>query len=89
MRSTSRIYTIITVGIIVAATGGAVWAGPPLGPVTVTASNPGDQFEPAVAWDYEHNQWLAVWEQDVSGERVPCLYIYTFDSWVDRECANV
>ncbi len=69
MRSTFRIHAIITVVIIVAAIGGTAWAEPPMGPVTVTASNPGDQFEPAVAWDHEHNQWLTVWEQDVSGVR--------------------
>ncbi len=54
---------------VVAATGGVTWAGPPMGPVTVTASNPGDQSTPALAWDHEHSQWLAVWEQDVSGVR--------------------
>lgn len=48
----------------------AVAAAPPLmGPVTITASNPGDQFIPAVAWDHEHLQWLVVWEQDISGVR--------------------
>ncbi len=69
MRSTFRIHAVITVAIIVTALGGTASAEPPMGPVTVTASNPGDQFTPAVAWDHEHNQWLAVWEQDVSGVR--------------------
>jgi len=69
MSSTAKTVSTITIIIIAAATGGAVWAGPPMGPVNVTASNPGDQFEPAVAWDHEHNQWLTVWEQDVSGVR--------------------
>ena len=69
MRSTFRIHAVITVAIIVTALGGTASAEPPMGPVTVTASNPGDQFEPAVAWDHEHNQWLTVWEQDVSGVR--------------------
>ena len=69
MRSTFRIFAVITVGIIVAAMGGTVWAEPPMGPVTITASNPGDQYTPAVASDQEHDQWLVVWEQDVSGVR--------------------
>lgn len=69
MNSAAKTFTLITIVIIVAATGGAVWADPPMGPVTTTASNPGDQFEPAVAWDNEHKRWLAVWEQDVSGVR--------------------
>lgn len=69
MSSTAKTLISITIFIIVAATGGAVWADPPMGPVTVTASNPGDQFKPALAWDNEHKRWLAVWEQDVSGVR--------------------
>lgn len=69
MSSTAKTVTTITIVIIIAATGGAVWAEPPMGPVIVTASNPGDQFEPALAWDNEHKRWLAVWEQDVSGVR--------------------
>jgi hypothetical protein len=69
MSSKATTVTSITIGIIFAATAGGVWAEPPMGPVTVTASNPGDQFEPAVAWDHEHNQWLAVWEQDIDGVR--------------------
>ena len=69
MHSTFRIVAIITFVLSVVVPGGAVWAEPPMGPVTVTASNPGDQFTPAVAWDHEHNRWLAVWEQDISGVR--------------------
>lgn len=69
MRSNCRIVALITFIISVAATGTVTWAGPPMGPVTVTASNPGDQYTPALAWDHEHNRWLAVWEQDVSGVR--------------------
>jgi len=69
MSSTANAFTTITIIIIVAATGGAAWAEPPMGPVTTTAQNPGDQFTPAVAWDHEHYQWLTVWEQDVSGVR--------------------
>jgi len=45
----------------------AVASDPVLGPVTVTASNPGDQFRPAVAYDAEHDRYLAVWHQEVSG----------------------
>ncbi len=67
MRSTFRFVAVIV--IIVAAIAGGAWAEPPMGPVTVTASNPGDQFTPAVAWDHEHDRWLAVWEQDISGVR--------------------
>jgi len=69
MHSTFRILAIITFVFSVVVPGGAAWAEPPMGPVTVTASNPGDQFTPAVAWDHEHNLWLAVWEQDISGVR--------------------
>lgn len=69
MHSTFRILAIVTFVLSVVVPGGAAWAEPPMGPVTVTASNPGDQFTPAVAWDHEHNQWLAVWEQDISGVR--------------------
>ena len=68
MRSTSRIATVIAFFFATAMAGG-VGAEPPMGPVTVTASNPGDQFTPAVAWDHEHSRWLAVWEQDISGVR--------------------
>jgi hypothetical protein len=69
MHSTFKVFAIITLVLGVFVPGGAVWAVPPMGPVTVTASNPGDQFTPAVAWDHEHNLWLAVWEQDISGIR--------------------
>lgn len=69
MSSTARTFTTIAIVIIVAATGGTLWAEPSMGPVTTTAENPGDQFTPAVAWDHEHSQWLTVWEQDVSGVR--------------------
>ncbi|MEX1311617.1 MAG: hypothetical protein AB1Z65_14420 [Candidatus Sulfomarinibacteraceae bacterium] len=69
MRSTFRAAALITLVLGVIATGGAVWAAPPMGPVTVTASDLGDQFTPAVAWDHEHEYWLAVWEEDVSGVR--------------------
>jgi len=69
MRSVFRIVTTIIFVFVVAAAGGAVWAEPPMGPVTITASNPGDQYTPAVAWDQDHSQWLTVWEQDVSGVR--------------------
>jgi hypothetical protein len=66
MRSVFGIVTIITFVFIVAA-GGTAIAEPPMGPVTTTASNPGDQYTPAVASDLEHDQWLVVWEQEVSG----------------------
>lgn len=69
MHSTFRIVAVITFVLSVVVPGGAVWAEPPMGPVTITASNPGDQYTPAVAWDHEHGNWLAVWEQDVSGVR--------------------
>lgn len=69
MHSTLRVVALIALAINVAATGGVTWAEPPMGPVTVTASNPGDQYAPSLAWDHEHSQWLAVWEQDVSGVR--------------------
>jgi hypothetical protein len=67
MRSIFRNVTTIILVFIVVATCGAAFAEPPMGPVTVTASNPGDQFNPAVAADQEHDQWLVVWEQEVSG----------------------
>jgi len=63
MCSTSGIYTIITVGIIVAAIGGTALAEPPMGTVTATASNPGGQFKPAVAWNADAGRYLVVYER--------------------------
>jgi len=68
MRSVFGTVTIVT-SVFVVAAGGTAFAEPPMGPVTTTAANPGDQYTPAVASDIEHDQWLVVWEQDVSGVR--------------------
>ena len=69
MHSVSRIGTTLILLFIVVAAGGAAWAAPLMGSTITTAQNPGDQYEPAVAWDNEHKRWLVVWEQDVSGVR--------------------
>lgn len=70
MRSISRIVTTVILVFIVVAAGGAAWGAVPLmGSTITTAQNPGDQYEPAVAWDNEHKRWLVVWEQDISGVR--------------------
>ncbi len=67
MRQTVPIVVLV---LMAAAFGGVTAsAAPEMGSVVITASNPGDQFVPAVAWDHEHKRWLAVWEQDVSGVR--------------------
>jgi len=60
------LLAILTITTSVTCSASAV---PLMGPVITTASNPGDQFTPAVAWDHVHKRWLVVWEQDVSGVR--------------------
>lgn len=58
----------LTMLCAVAATSPLAASTPAMGPITITASNPHDQFEPAVAYDAEHPRYLAVWQQeDVSG----------------------
>lgn len=64
-----RRIACLVIQIAAAFVAGGGSAAPLMGPVTVTASNPGDQFTPAVARDAEHDRWLAVWSQDVSGVR--------------------
>lgn len=71
MRRTVATLTLtLTVAVIAVGLGvGGASAAPLMGSVITTASQPGDQYEPAVAWDNEHKRWLVVWEQDVSGVR--------------------
>ena len=62
----SRASSLVLLSITIAASI-AVASDPVLGPITVTASNPGDQFRPVIAYDAEHDRYLAVWHQEVSG----------------------
>jgi hypothetical protein len=62
MRSISMVFTLIVITSVTGIVGGTAWAQstPLTGPWTTTASIPGNQFTPAVAWDHKHGQWFVV-----------------------------
>lgn len=62
-----RFALLITLSILLSLAPMPARADPLMGNPIIAASNPGDQFEPAVARDDEHDRYLAVWEQDISG----------------------